>query len=652
LRSEQRDIRLHFDGAAAHASISGAELEPSTTNLYLGNDSAKWRHGVANYARLQVQGIYPGIDLAYYGNGAQLEYDLTVQPGANPRNIRFHLQGERANLDHQGDLVSELIQKRPVAYQLGADGLRRSVASRYRKNADGSYGFELGAYDRSRELVIDPTLIVAQYFSGSYQDIAEAMGHDSNGLVYVAGITNSSDVPLTASPLQTANGGGADLFLAVINPKLSPGSQVIYTTYIGGSSDETFGGMAVGPNGDVYLTGSTGSSNFPMQNAAQTALAGSSASIDAFVMWLSPSQTLQYSSYYGGGNSDTGKGIAVDKSGRLWVVGDTQSTDLPNTGGFQGSLIGTQNMFVAGFDPSKSGGGTEIYSIYLGGTHWEDAFGIAVAQDGTLWIAGGTFSPDIWILGSPHVYQGDYGGDGDAYFAHLDPTQGANALLYASFLGGSGIDEATSLVLDASGRVILSGYTLSPNFPVSSNAFQTTYGGDTDAFVAIVDPSSSQLVYSSYFGGSGPDASFDLKQDSSGVLYVSGYTESAGLPSTSNALQADYDGSVDAFGLKLDPTKSGAAGIEYFTYLGSDGLQIAYAADFDSNGDLYLAGSTSSGLLGDFGGPERGTLGGNVDAFVIGFPAAMAAPSGATSSLTSASFRRFPHQRIAITPHR
>ncbi len=387
LRSGSRDIRLHFDGANRNAQISGTQLQRSTTNLYIGNDPTKWRSGIPNYGRLDVPELYPGIDLAYYGTGAELEYDLTVKPGADERQIRFHLQGADASLNRSGDLVSELIQKRPVAYQIAPDGSRRGVDSRYRKNADGSYGFAIGPYDHARELVIDP-LIVAQYFSASYQDIAMAIGHDSNGLIYVGGETSSTDLTLEGTPLQTAQAGGLDLFFAVINPALSASSQIIYTTYLGGSGDENFGGMTVGPKGDVYMTGSTASSDFPMANAPQTALAGTSGAPDAFVLWLSPTQTLQYSTYFGGSLADIGKAIAVDSKGRMWVTGNTQSTDLPMTTGFQDSLIGTQNIFVAGFDPSQTGAASEFYSIYIGGTRWDEAYGVAVAPDGTIWLAG------------------------------------------------------------------------------------------------------------------------------------------------------------------------------------------------------------------------------------------------------------------------
>jgi hypothetical protein len=661
LRVDHKDIRLHFDGADQHAQISGAQLEPSTTNLYLGKDPAKWRRGIPNYGRVQVQGLYPGIDLAYYGNGGELEYDFTVKPGANPRQIRLRFEGDDAtdpnvnqHLNQDGDLVAGLIQKRPVAYQVSADGSRRAVASRCRKNADGSYGFALGAYDHRRDLIIDP-LVIAQYIAGTYQVVAYGIGHDSKGLIYIGGDTSTPDLTLAGTPLQTTEDGGIDLFFAVINPALSKSSQIVYTTYIGGTSDDDFGAMQVSANGDVYITGTTFSGDFPVANAYQTVLAGTTGTnSNAFALWLSSKQTLEYSTYVGGSSNDGGKAIAVGSNGWIYIAGDTQSTDFPKTGGFQDSLIGTQNMFVAALDPAKTTTATLIYSIYIGGTHWDEAYGVALAPDGTIWLAGATYSPDIWIKGSP-AYQGKYGGDGDAYVAHLNLGLGADALLYGSFLGGSGIDEATSMVLDPTGRLILSGYTLSSNFPVTSDAFQTKYGGNTDAFIAILDPvkspAASQLVYSTYFGGDGADSAYDLKEDSSGVLYVVGYTESPDLPSTSNALQKAYDGSVDAFGLKLDPTKPGEAGIDYFTYLGSPGEQVAYGVDFDSKGNIYIVGSTTTGLLGEFGGPERETLDGTVNAFVIGIPSASSSDSAASNGSGDPPEHVW-HPHAPVPPHR
>lgn len=654
LRSGRKDVRLKFEGANPAARVEGEQLLPSKTNLYFGNDPSKWRHAIPNYGRVRVEQLYPGVDLAYYGNAGRLEYDLTVNPGADPQHIRLRLDGSGVRGNGHGDLVASLIQRRPVAYQTGADGVRHTVSSRYRRNADGSYGFELGAYDRSRALVIDPVLVVAQYFAALYENVAYGMGHDANGLVYIAGSTQSTDLPLAGTSYQTAEGGDQDLFLAIVNPKLSGSAQVIYVTYIGGTGDEDFGAMYVGPKGDVYLTGSTDSSNFPMQNGYQTSEAGSNGEPDAFVTWFNSSQDLVYSSYFGGSETETGTAITVDAKGNIWIAGNTQSTDLPMLGGgFQASLIGTQNMFIAGFNGSGSGTASLLYSIYIGGTHYDEAYGIAAAPDGTVWLAGCTFSPDIWIQGSSsqgQPYQGTYGGSGDAYVAHINPAvTGLSALLYSSFLGGHGEDAATSLVLDPSGKIILSGYTVSDNFPVTGSAFQTKYGGNTDAFVSVLDTVKRQLVYSTYLGGDEADAAMDLKEDSSGALYVGGYTESAGLPSTSGALQSAYDGSVDAFGLKLDPSKSGAAGVDYFTYLGSDGQQVAYAVDFDASGNMYLAGYSSSDILSRVGGPARPTVTGNWDAFVVGFKLGSSTPAVTTTAAPAGHPR---HLAYRISPHR
>ena len=635
LRSGKKNVRLSFAGANETATIQGTGLLPSTTNLYLGNDPSKWRRAIPNYATLEVASLYRGIDLTYYGNGGELEYDLTVNPGADPQQVRLRLDG------------SGLLQKNPVAYQIGSDGSRHSVASGYQKHADGSYGFQLGAYDRGRALVIDPTLVVSHYFAGSFETIAYGIGHDSKGLVYIGGTTQSTDLTLAGSSYQKTENGDQDLFLAIVNPKLSGSAQIIYVTYIGGEATETFGAMSVSTTGDVFMTGSTDSTTFPVQNASQTVLGGSNGAADAFVLRLSSSQSLTYSTYYGGSEADGGTAIAVQSNGWIWIAGNTQSTDLPISTSFQKSLIGKQNMFIAAFNTSASGTATRQYAIYIGGTNWDEAFGIAVAPDGTVWLAGGTYSPNIWIQGNP--YQGLYSGDADGYIAHINPNLGTKSLLYASFLGGSGIDEITSLVLDPSGNIIVSGYTLSSNFPVTSNAFQTKYGGNTDAFVTVLDTAKRQLIYSSYFGGSEPDAAMDLKEDSTGVLYLSGYTQSPGLPSTSGALQANYDDNVDAFGLKLDPSKSGAAGIDYFTYLGSDGTQVAYGVDFDGSGNMYLAGYSTSNILSRVGGIGRPNNPGDWDAFVIGFPPGAPTPAIQTSLGNS---RHHGHANARISPHR
>ncbi|HUJ49436.1 MAG TPA: SBBP repeat-containing protein [Bryobacteraceae bacterium] len=619
LHAAGRNIELRFDGADPCARIQAEDQLKSKTNLFLGSDPSKWRQGIANYGRLRVPGLYPGVDLVYYGNARELEYDLKIAPGADPGQIRLRVTGAHARVDHAGDLVADLIQKRPVGYQVNENGARTAVQARYRRNRDGSYGFAVGKYDPGRELILDPVLTFSTYFSGSHVDTAYAITHDQNGFIYVAGSTLSTDFPLAGAPSQASAGGNGDVWVAQINPNVPGGSGFLFTTYVGGTGTETFGGLAVGPKGDIYLTGSTESTDFPVTSSAYKGSLTNAPNTNAFVVWINSNQILAYSSYLGGSHADSANGVAIDSHGRIWTTGGTQSDDFPMVGALQSARAGAQDMFVAGFDPSQSGTSSLIYSSYLGGSNWDTGRGIAVASDGTLWIAGGTYSYDAPVHNG---YQPNYRGSGDAYVAHVDPSMGSSGLLYATFLGGGSLEEARDIVLDPAGQVIVSGYTVSSDFPVTSDAYQQTYGGNTDGFIATLNPanSSNQLVYSTYFGGTGADVPFDLKRDSSGTLYLSGMTTSPGLPSTPGALQSAYDKSLDVFVLRFDPSQAGAASIDYFTYLGSDGLQVGYGVDYDASGNVYVVGSTSGPIFDALGGAGKPSASGKTDAFVAGFP--------------------------------
>jgi hypothetical protein len=369
----------------------------------------------------------------------------------------------------------------------------------------------------------------------------------------------------------------------------------------------------------VYLTGLTISNHFPMFNAAQGSLAGTGAT-DAFVVWFDSSQNLAYSTLLGGSAAEMGQAITFDATGRLYVTGDTVSDDFPASSGFQTGRAGSQDAFFAIIDLSQMGTATLQYATYLGGSGWDTGRGIAVAADRTVWVVGGTYSGDFPVNGNS--YQAGYINAGEGFVAHIDPK--ANAVVYATYLGGSDQDLARSVIVDPSGRVIVSGYTLSQDFPSTSDALQPKFGGNTDAFVTILDPRittshSAQLVYSTFFGGSDADVPFDMKLDSAGNIYLAGITLSSDLAGSANAIQSAYDKTMDAFALKLNPAKAGKAGLQYFTFLGSPGLQVAYAIDFDANGNIYLAGFTSGGIFDAFSGPGKPTAHGNRDGFVVGF---------------------------------
>jgi hypothetical protein len=616
-QTKGKQVSLQFQGAVPGARIEAIQKLSSTTGLFFGNNPSKWRPEVPNYGRLQVRDLYRGVDLVYYGNEGELEYDLTVKPGSDPRSIRLRLDGSRARVDRGGNLVAGLIQKHPVAYQVSANGSRIPVESRYRKNADGSYGFQLGEYDRGRELVIDPVLTFSLYLSGSNQDVAQTIGLDKIGFLYVAGTTYSTDFPIV-SGFQATQGGGTDVFVAKIDPNAKAGTQVVFSTYIGGTANETLGGMSVGPNGDVYLIGDTLSSDFPTVNPAQTALAGTT---NAFVVWINSSRALGYATYLGGSTNDTGVGITYNSKGQIFVTGGADSPDFPNTNAFQPVSSGRQDAFIAMYDPSLSGTATLLYSTYLGGSGWDIGRGIALEADGTVWIAGGTYSFDFPMRGNSR--QPVYRGEGDAFVAHLSISLGssATALLYSTFLGGGSQEEATNIVINAAGQLVLSGWTISPTFPITGNGMQTVYGGNGNTFISVLDPTKNppeQLIYSTFFGGAGPTLPSDLKQDTAGNLYITGYTLAPGLPTTKNAAQADYDGSVDAFVLEFNPATAGPAAISYLSYLGSDGLQIGNGVAYDAKGNIYVVGYTSGPIFKALKGVEKTSSAGKVDGFVAG----------------------------------
>ena len=634
-------VCLTFDGASKTAQVEGLGKLRSVSNVILGNDPKKWRTSIPNYGRLQVRQLYPGIDVVYYGNGRELEYDLAVNPGADARQIRLRFQGGDAHIDAEGNLVGGFVQKRPVAYQIAAGGERVPVESSYRKNADGSFGFTLGRYDRNRQVIIDPVLLLSYYFGGSDADYATSISHDAPGFVYVAGTTYSPDYLSTANAYNSILGGTADIFFVKIDPNAALDSQVIISTLIGGTGTDTLGAMVATPESKIFLTGNTTSSDLPTVNPQQSAIDGTS---DAFIMELDPSQSgsgmLIYSTYLGGADDDYGNGIAYDATRRIVVSGTTRSPDFPYISGVQSINGSNQTAFVSIIDPTMTTTSTLQYSTYLGGAGGETGAGVAVSPDGTIWVVGSTFSLDFPIAGYSYNYT--YKTGGDAFVAQINPTiPGSGGLIYSTYLGGSGADEAKNVVVDPALHVIISGYTGSDDFPVTLNGLQPIYGGNFDAFVTVLNtrnPQSdrtTQLMYSTYYGGSEIDVAFDLKLDHAGNVYLAGLTDSPNLIVSSNALQPTYnetDLTQDGFALVFNPGRPGLAGLVYGSYIASDGLQAAYGIDYDAHGNIWSAGYTSGPLLDNLGGAVRSSAPGNTDAFVMAVDPTASSSSSSTSA--------------------
>lgn len=592
-------LSMKLVGANSHAAKKGLDELPGKVNYFLGNDSAKWRSNVATYAKVEYQGVYPGIDLVYRGDQRELEYDFVVAPGANPSVISLDFQGaDELDVDAQGDLVIQtavgriLQLRQPLVYQEVA-GARQRIPAVYIFN-NNRVSFRIAAYDTAKALVIDPVFAYSTRLGGSDDDAGYAIAVDAGGNAYVTGDTESLDFPC-AKPLQRASGGSTDVFVAKLS---ADGSTLLYSTYLGGSGADVGYGIALDPAGNIYLTGDTSSTDFPVVKPMQPALAGAP---DVFVSKLSADGSrLLYSTYIGGSNGERGNGIAVDADGSAYVTGYTNSKDFPTANPLQAAFAGgNADAFVLKINPS---GSALVYSTYLGGGNDRPDIGTSVAVDssGDAYVTGFTNSRDFPTVKPLQAFVGPT----DVFVAKLNPS--GSALIYSTHLGGTADDEGMGIAVDALGNAYITGETESPNFPTTPGALSThclavpfnapigniCSGGD--AFVTKISPDGSALVYSTYLNGSGFEVGRSIAVDSGGNAYVTGLTGSTDFPNV-NAVQTAFGGGnfgdFDAFVVKLNPTGSA---LIYSTYLGGKGDDGGYGIAVDGVGSAYVVGRTGS----------------------------------------------------------
>ena len=608
-------IGMRIVGANRASHAVGIDRQAGVSNYLIGNDPSKWHTGVPNYAKVSYQGVYRGIDLVYHGNQKQVEYDFLVAPKVDPRAIRLAFDGiQSASLDRAGNLVlhtsgGDLVEHAPVVYQ-EVNGQHQAVAARYVLKGKHQVGFQVGSYDHSKPLVIDPTLSYSTYLGGKANDRGTAIAVDSFGNAYITGYTISSNFP-TKGPAQRSSAGGADVFVTKLDPT---GTALVYSTYLGGSNSDIGNAIAVDSAGNAYVAGSTTSANFPTKSPLQAHLKGSQ---DAFLLTLNPAGTaLVYSTYLGGSGLDVAYGIAVNSSGNAYATGRTDSTDFPTTpGAYQTTDPSATAAFVAQVNAS---GSSLVYGTYLGGDIATRGLGIAVDGSGNAYVTGVTASTNFATVGA---YQTVNAGGNDAFVAKLNAT--GSARLYATYLGGSGDDSGLGIAVDGSGNADVTGVTASTNLP-TLDAYQPAYGGNGDAFVTKFNASGSALLYSTYLGGSDSDNTSDnggaVAVDASGNIYVTGFTFSTNFP-TRNAFQTTNGGSGDAFVAKINPSQSGSASLVYSSYLGGSagGGDEGYGIAVDGSGNAYVTGetastdfpTTTSAFQTRFGGPKHTS-----DAFV------------------------------------
>ena len=622
----RRAVALMLRAVGAREGIipQGEQALGHSTNHFRGSQPEQWHLGVPSFSRVRYPEVYPGVDLIFYGNQGQLEFDFVVAPGADPHAVALRFDGaEGLDTDPQGDLRlrlegGEVRLLRPLAYQ-ELDGQRQVVASRYVLGDKGQVRMEVADYDRARPLVVDPLLLYSTYLGGGNgTDEALAITVDGSGQAYVAGSAFSSSFPTTPGAFDTTSTSSGNAFVSKLN---AAGNALVYSTLLEGTgnNDSAFA-LAVDGSGNAYVTGFTYSTNFPVTPGAyKTVYSGSAA--EAFVTKLNPTgSALVYSTFLGGSDMEFAYGVGVDAQGRATVTGHTRSTNFPTLNAFQSTCSGcTASSGDAFVTQLNAAGSALVYSTFLGGSSDDHVLvggskkqgALTLDAAGNAYVVGTTSSTNFPTL---NAFQPAFaGGASDVFITQIIPpgAQPTATIGFSTYLGGNGTDQAFGVALDGSGNVYVAGPTSSTNFP-TLNAFQPTRGGGSwEGFVARLNPSGSALGYSSYLGGSGDDQIYGLAVDGGGRAVVVGRTTSGNFPllNSSQGLR----GTADAF---VTLVNASGNGLQLSAYLGGSSDDAAYSVAVDGAGNPYVAGSTRSTDFPTLGAIQGTTSGSFEDAFI------------------------------------
>lgn len=586
-------VSLQFVGAAAEPPLVGEGRLPGVVNYYLGRDPSRWHTGIPTYRQVRYRGLYPGIDLLFFGTGGQLEHDFVIAPGADTDAIRLRVRGADAvEVEATGDLLlsvdggAQVRLLRPFIYQ-EVDGARLPIAGGYLLHGEGQFGYRVTAYDPGLPLVIDPVLSYATYLGGSGDESGYDVALDSAQNMVVVGRTNSTDLPLM-NPWQPEFGGGGvacpsdeapyrlcyDAFVAKLNVT---GTALVYATYLGLPGDDEGRAVAVDQAGNAYVTGSISLNSDSLPDMY----------IYKYVQIarLDPLGAVDFWSWFGSVKS-RGLAIAVDQAGLVYLAGEVASSGFPTTpGAIQSEWLEAIDGFVSVLDLDA---GAVLYSTYLGGTVLSDfGYDIAVGQDGKVYVTGATQSDDFPT--TPGAFDRTCGTDGicnttdnmvcdytlpgqlpichvdsksDVFVAKLDPSQaGAASLVYSTYVGGGGHESGYGIAVDADGNAYVTGKTVSPDFPLA-DPIQAAIGGNIDAFAFRLNAAGSELDYATFLGGGGDDVGEAVAVDTAGTACLAGWTGSTAFP-TVNPLRPRAGG-WEAFIARIEHTPAAAPSFNVF----------------------------------------------------------------------------------------
>jgi len=578
-------ISMHIVGANPKTAFVPEGAVEGSTNYYLGSRAVT---NLPHYSSVRGKNIRPGIDVIYHGHERELEYDLVLHPGADVDALWLRFDGSRPVLADNGDIVlettaGEVRQRKPRVWQV-TQGRRVEVECRYVLAESGRVGFVLSNYDQSAELIVDPIISYSTYLGGTGTDSAAGVAVDASGYAYLTGSTSSADFPVTFG---TYHSGSSDVFVTKLNPS---GTGLVYSTFIGGGSQDRGRAIALDNAGNAYVTGDTFSSNFPF--TVNTPLSDQL----AFALKLGTAGNIVYATALGGNGPGTGpesgSAIAVDASGSAYVAGNTFGTTFPATpGSYKTTPAGGVDAFVA----KLSAAGQIAYATYLGGSSSDSASAIAVDAAGNAFVGGTTSSSNFPT--TPGAYATAIAGGQDAFVVKLNPS--GSALVYATYLGGASFESLNGLAIDAAGNCYVTGSTQSVDFPTTPSAFSTSKASQSfyySGFVTKLSATGASLVYSTFLGGNNNDSAVAIAIDSGGSAYVAGSLQSTNFPTTPGALKAVpsvfyYCCDNDMF---LSKVSVDGSALSYSTMLGSSGSEGAYALALDGVGGVYVLGVSLS----------------------------------------------------------
>lgn len=600
-------LSLRFPGASRNVEPQPREPDGAKVSFLRGNDPTRWLVGLPTHRQIVYRNLWPDIDLVFRGAGGRLKYEFVVRPGARIDSIRVAYRGaQRVSVARTGHLdirtpLGVLRDARPVTYQ-DVDGTRALVSSRYVLAGTDTVGFAVGRHALDRPLVIDPGLVYSTFLGGSNVDQGRGVAVDPLGSAAVTGLTLSANFPTTPGAFDPALTGPQDAFVTRLDPT---GTSAIYSTYLGGSGSDSGFAIAVDASGNAVVTGTTDSTNFPITAGAADPIYGGSGDafatkfsalgslvfstylggtgndqgfgvavdplgdptvvgatgsmnfpvtplafdpsfngqLDAFSTKLSPTGSLVFSTYLGGALVDAAEGVRLDAAGNPLLTGRTTSVNFPTFAAFDPIYNGAQDAFVTKLNATES---LLLFSTYLGGTNQDAGHAINLDFTGSPLITGETRSTDFPTLGYDTTYNG---GTFDAFVTKLAPT--GSAPVFSTYLGGASSDQGFGIAPDALGNSVVAGSTSSADFPVTPGAYDTSYNGAGDAFVTKLALTGTNLLYSTFLGGTSTDNAFAADVDPSAIAYVAGFTFSGNYPTTPLAYDRTF-AVGEAFVTKLD----------------------------------------------------------------------------------------------------